>query len=91
MNTKSVDLNLDDENEVEDFLATYGTLKGRALANRLEITGAGCVRRANNLSGYAWNKHTAIACRKRGEIEDALRYEAICERIYGRMDRRDQW
>ena len=56
--------NLDDEAEVRGFIARFGTLKGRALANRLGLRGTGAVEKANHLSGYAWNKLTAMNLRK---------------------------
>jgi hypothetical protein len=91
MKTTELTFNLDDENEVAAFVATYGTLNGRALANRLGFSGTRAVRRANDLSCYAWNKSTAISCRKRGEIQTALSYEAICDRIYKGMNQSDRW
>ena len=83
--------NLDDENEVNDFIETYGTAKGIRLANALGITGKGAKERANALSAYAWNKHTAMSLRLKGAINGALAYEGICDRIWSRMDPRDQW
>jgi hypothetical protein len=75
-------LNLDDETTVETWIAHFGTLRGRRLANLLGFTGTGAVSRANALSNYAWNKSTAISCRKRGDIATAQSYEAICDRIF---------
>ena len=77
--------NLDDPTEVSDFIKTFGTLKGIALAHRLGISGKGAKVRANSLSNYAWNKHTAIDLRLQGKIETARTYEAICDRIYAEM------
>lgn len=76
------DGNLDDETEARAFIDTHGTLRGRALANRLQFTGTGSAAAASALSGYAWNKATAIDCRLRGDIQAALCYETICDRIY---------
>lgn len=84
-------MNLDDTNQVEEFITKFGATKGRRLANQLGFFGRGAVRRANALSGYAWNKHTAIGLRKAGQIRDALFYERICDRIYSDMDFRDRW
>lgn len=77
-----LDINLDDENEVEQFIESYGTNRGRLLANRLGFTGTGSTKLANALSNYAWNKHTAISCRKAGKIGEAIMYENICDSIY---------
>jgi len=75
-------INLDDPNELAEFIARHKTIKGRALANRLGITGKGATAKANALSNYAWNKRTANQCRLGGDIMTALRYEKICDRIY---------
>lgn len=83
--------NLDDPEEVQNFIDEFGALKGHALARRLGFTGTGCVERANALSAYAWNKHTAIAQRKIGNIAAALRYEAICNTVYATLHINDRW
>ena len=77
-----IDLNLDDESENAEFLENYGTGKGRWLANRLGLTGKGSSDAATALSNYAWNKRTAIFCRRSGDIDGALKYERICDLIY---------
>jgi hypothetical protein len=77
-----IDINLDDEFEVECFIETWGTSKGRLLANALNLNGKGSNKAATALSNYAWNKWTAINCRKNGMINDALNYERICDKIY---------
>jgi len=76
------DINLDDPEEVETFIAEHGRCKGRTLANALGFKGTGATKAANALSNYAYNKQTAMDCRLKGDITDALRYEAICDRIY---------
>lgn len=78
----AIDLNLDDESECSEFIKKHGTGKGRWLANRLGFKGEGSAKGATALSCYAWNKITAFHCRKRGEINTALVYEEICDRIY---------
>jgi len=78
-------LNLDDESEVETFIAKHGNSKNRRLANALGLSGRGANKLANLFSGYAWNKKTAIELRKEGKISVAMQYEEICERIYGRI------
>lgn len=77
-----IDLNLDDQTECVEFLEKYGTLKGRALANRLNLKGKGSSRAATALSNYAWNKRTANWLRSMGDINDAIKYEEICDKIY---------
>lgn len=77
-----IDLNLDDETECVEFLEKYGTLKGRALANRLGLKGRGSATAATALSNYAWNKRTGQSLRSTGDINDAVKYEEICDKIY---------
>lgn len=78
----TLEINLDDEQECAEFIEQHGTNRGKRLANRLGLKGKGSVRLASSLSNYAWNKHTAIYLRLQGNIQDAQRYEAICDRIY---------
>lgn len=85
MTTKfSLEVNLDDETEAREWIAKYGTTDGRRLANLLGFTGKDSARAADALSNYAWNKTTAIDCRKRGTIQTAQNYERICDDIYAR-------
>ena len=77
-----IDINLDDETENENFINTHKTSSGRILANRLQIKGKGSSKLATSLSGYAWNKYTAINLRKEGNIQRAKEYEDIADRIY---------
>jgi hypothetical protein len=75
-----LDLNLDDAVECEQFLAQYGTTKGRRLANLLGLSGRGSARLASALSNYAWNAHTARVCRESGKT--SVVYEVTADRIY---------
>lgn len=77
-----IEINLDDPEEAEKFVEEHGTTRGRRLANLLGFKGKGAEAAAGALSGYAWNKVTALSCRKRGDIEAARKYEAICDWIY---------
>lgn len=77
-----LDVNLDDEQELEEFLETYEPQRGRQLANSLEFKGKSSVEAANGLMNYAHNKRAAMLCRKTGNIQGALGYEQICDRIY---------
>jgi hypothetical protein len=77
-----IDINPDDPEEAAAFTSKHGTLKGRALANRLGFAGKGSATAATALSNYAWNKMTAVSCRTRGHIRSAQRFEEICDRIY---------
>jgi hypothetical protein len=77
-----LDLNLDAFGEAENFIDTYGTDKGRRLANQLGIKGKGSSLLATGLSNYAWNTYTAQKCRLGGKLDTALMYESIANRIY---------
>lgn len=77
-----IEINLDDEAECFEFVKKYSTLKGRALANRLNLKGEGSSQAATALSNYACNKLTAITCRNHGRISEAAMYEEICDKIY---------
>lgn len=67
--------------QVDAFVQVYGTLSGRALANRLNITGPGSTKAAKAISNYAWNKFTANNLRDEGRPVTALEYDTICDRI----------
>jgi hypothetical protein len=77
-----VEINLDDEMEVSDFIENYGTTRGQRLANLLGLKGKGSATLASALSNYAWNKKTAMALRLKGDLPTAMSYELICDRIY---------
>ena len=83
--------NLDDPRERHEFLDEYGTLSGRALANRLGLRGKGSARFATDASCYAWNAATAARCRLRGDIQTARTYEMIADRIYAGSQLKEWW
>mgnify|MGYP003493427617 FL=1 len=74
--------NLDDQAERSAFLERFGTMTGRALANRLGLRGKGSTSVARALSCFAWNAETAAQCRRRGDVAVAQQYEGIADRIY---------
>ena len=76
------EVNLDDQQELEHFLASAEPARGRLLANMLRFKGRFAVRAANGLMNYAQNKRAANLLRSYGEIQQAQGYEAICDRIY---------
>lgn len=47
---------------VDRFLDLFGTRRGRWLANRLGLSGAGSERFAGSLSNLAWNRRAFYAC-----------------------------
>jgi hypothetical protein len=77
-----IDINLDDPNELEEFIEKYKNSSGQIIANQLKLKGKGSALLAKALSNYAWNKKTAIYCRVKGKINRALKYEKICDNIY---------
>lgn len=77
-----LELNLDDLGECQNFINTYGTTKGRMLANLLGLKGTGSTTLADALSNFAWNAHTAHNLRMNGDIARAYTYEDICDKIY---------
>jgi hypothetical protein len=88
---KTLELNLDCPNTVESFIKRHFTIKGRRLANILGLKGKGSTKCADLISGYVWNKYTAMLMRKQGKISIALQYEAICDRIYSQMPDKIKW
>jgi hypothetical protein len=78
----TLNLNLDDDSEREAFIKRFGTMRGRALAHRLNLKCKGSAKLASAISNYAWNRHVAYACRIDGRIPTAFEYELICDRIY---------
>lgn len=53
--------------------------------------GKGTRKAAGDLAAYASNKATAMQCRLRGDIETALMYEGIADRIYARLPEFAKW
>jgi len=77
-----LDVNLDDEVELDEFLKKHEPRSGVVLAHRLGFHGRGCGRAAYALMHYAQNKRAAVSCRRHGRIATAQQYEDICDRIY---------
>ena len=60
----------------------------------LDVNGAkpkGYTRAAKDCANYAANKATAMRCRLRGDIDKALMYERIADRIYDDLPEYAQW
>ena len=51
----------------------------------------GLITTVQSLKGYASNKHAAHTCRMRGDVESALRYEALCDSIYDELPEWALW
>lgn len=80
----TLDINLEDKEEVDSFISSYGKVESNLIAERLELHGEGSVELADALLNYAWNKRDAIFCREYGDIESAIQYENICDSIYSK-------
>ena len=82
------DLNLDSETpkELWVFWQRANSVRPIALARQLfPNREKGYVRATKMLGCYASNKATAISCRLNGQIDSALMYEGICDRIYNEL------
>jgi len=79
----------------EDLYAFAHATRGvqpRAAARRIFGTAAnGRTAAVRELRAYAWNTITARACRLRGDVETALKYEAIAQRIYDDLPDFARW
>ncbi len=53
--------------------------------------GKGTQRATWDLANYAINKATAMSCRERGDIQTALMYEGIADRIYADLPDAAKW
>ncbi len=76
--------NLDamDHDELMEFWMKHQ--RGRRRKD-LGLSGPGSVNTTGDLACYAVNKATAITCRLRGDINAAVIYEGIADRIYSRL------
>jgi len=77
-----LDINLDDKEEVTNFLAKYEHHTGKSIALSLGIRGKGSVLLADSLLCYAINKVKAINCREKGFVSSAVYHEHVCDAIY---------
>ena len=80
------------ESELLAFATFYENIRNRYDA--AELIGdkrKGYMNHARNLGHYARNKHVAMQCRARGDIQAAQNYEKICEMIYYRLPADLRW
>ena len=80
---------IDDETELMNFWRKHQS--GRAYRELFRIGGRGTKRATADLANYASNRATAIQCRRRGDINGALLYESICDRIYSSLPKIAIW
>lgn len=73
----------------EKLLELYQKIQAhpRIMAKELNLS----VRDAKYYKNYAINKYTAIQCRLEGKIAEAIKYEDICDIIYGQMSLSANW
>jgi hypothetical protein len=88
--------NLDcmDSSDVHAFAIAHQRLmrsRSAALAMFPDAPAKGRVKAFANIVHYAWNRYTAMECRRRGDIIAAQQYESICERIYFSLPEYAQW
>lgn len=81
------DLNLDsmEHDELVEFASKFignGVRPIKAARELFPNREKGYVEATTNLRNYAWNKATAITLRLDGQIDTAITYENICDRIY---------
>lgn len=86
-----IPINLDDKLTRDWFLARFGGASNRAIAFRLGLRGRGVCRPAGLLRNYAWSARKAESCRLKEQIDDALRYEYIMEKIYIMLPKEYIW
>lgn len=79
------ELNLDCANQ--DYLMSFWAhyQRGRHHKQLFPEGGRGTSRATADLACYASNKATAMSCRLRGDINTAIMYEGICDRIYAAL------
>lgn len=51
----------------------------------------GQFKHTRNVRNYLWNKLTAIHCREMGMIQQAIKYETICDSIYASLPESAKW
>jgi hypothetical protein len=64
---------------------------GRAALELFPAGGRGTRSTTAALANYASNKATAMQCRVRGDIQTALMYEGIADRIYAGLPKGSRW
>ena len=95
---KTLQFNLEDfnpdgmnESELHEWVAFIGSGLRPRVAKQWFPDMKDQFRHTRNVRNYCWNKLTAMACRKDGRINDAMKYEFICDRIYLELPAVAQW
>lgn len=85
--------NLDIEG-LQDFLSSFPVTGHPGIKNARRLCPdrrKGYVGIARDVRAYTWHKITAMKLRLEGSIEVALRYEAICDRMYQHIPEDLRW
>lgn len=93
-NLTADNLNLDSMaiNELWSFWKRTNSVRPIAFARQLFPNAPkGFVRTTKDLGNYASNKATAMRCRLNGEINTAMSYEIICDRIFDGLPEYARW
>lgn len=85
--------NLDamDETELRQIWLKFSHRSRNTARELFPAKPKGFVVAMESLGHYAMNKATAMACRRRGDIENATMYEGIAQRIYNRLPAYARW
>ncbi len=80
------------QDELWEFWQATNSVRPIVMARRLfPDRPKGYVAVTRDLGNYAANRATAMKCRLEGQIDTALMYESICERIYQRLPDYAKW
>lgn len=77
--------------EIEQWIAFIGSGQRPRVAKQWFPSMKDQFRHTRNIRNYLWNKLTAINCRLSGKIQEAMQYEAICDRIYKELPESAKW
>lgn len=83
-----------DSMESSELMEFWNVHRFARYADRMSIFGCagdGTKIAAKAAANYASNKATAIQCRARGDIQAALIYEGICDKIYATLPDFARW
>ena len=81
-----------DATTINELMAFWMRHQGGRQARSLFRDGGVGTRKATGaLANYASNKATAMSCRLRGDINSALMYEGIADRIYDHLPEWARW
>jgi hypothetical protein len=79
------------EAEMDSWIHFIGTGARPQCAKQWFPGMEGMFEHARNVRHYLYNKKAAMYCRKNGNIQDALKYERICDQIYNDLPAIARW